>query len=158
MPSIACYNNVVKKATVNFPVYLTDEQVSGAIIKPTGESGYSTEQINPQYCLAPASAQELLKVLQAGFPQYTISVYEDFPQHMATGSPFAYNNRVPWLKIVNPGGNDDGSDQVYLANAGQFSAYFASAKQTEMDPPQYNNPETAWRNATQDIGEGLAGG
>jgi hypothetical protein len=140
------------------PVYLTDEEVSGAIIKPTGESGFSTEQINPQYCLSADSAQELVKVLQAGFPQYSISTYDEFPQHMAAGSPFAFNKRVPWIKIVNPGGKDDGSDQVYVNNAGQFCAYFASASMTQQDPPQYNNPEVAWRNVTQDIGEGLQGG
>lgn len=145
-------------APVFKPVYLTDEEVAGAIIKPTGESGFSTEQINPQYCLSAASAEELVKVLQSGFPQYSVETYEDFPQHMASGSPFAFNKRVPWLKIVNKGGNDDGSDQVYLTNAGQFSAYFASASMTQQDPPQYTNPEVAWRNVAKDIGEGLVGG
>lgn len=139
------------------PVYLTNETITEAISKATGSST-ETQEVNPQYCLTGASAKELVKILRAAFPQYTVSEHDGYPWPESTGAPEYFNLKVPWIKIVNPKGNEDGSDQVYDFNAGQFSAYFASASETEQDPPQYNNPEVAWGNVMTDISEGLVGG
>lgn len=145
-------------APVFHPVYMTNETITEPIVKPTGESGQAMQHVNPQYCLTGPSAKELVKILQTSFPQYVIAEHDGPPWEEFTGAPEYFNLDVPWITITNRSSADDGSDLVYRFNAGQFSAYFASASMTQQDPPQYTNPEVAWRNATQDIGEGLVGG
>lgn len=136
------------------PVYMTDETLAGMTVDATGTPKQSTWNVNPQYCLTDQSAGELLAILQAAYPQYRIEAFKMDPENFSPATPFHFNLEVPWIAITNPGGLQDGQDQVYRFNAGQFSDYWASASMAAQG--QYRDPDTAWRNAQQDISVGLA--
>ena len=128
---------------------MTNETLNVPRVNPvTGESLKTTSQINPQYCLTPSSAQELLAILKAGYPQYTITMSMSDPEVFDPGSPDTFNLKVPWIDI------QDGQGREYQLNAGQFAAYWASAKQVIEGQPS-NDPGVAWRDAQQDIVTGL---
>ena len=135
------------------PVYMTNETLNQIVIDATGKPVPTSWNVNPQYCLSQDSAAQLLAILQAAYPQYTITMQMMDPEKFDPASPVNFNLAVPWLVIVSKGAAKDGSDLTYPLNAGQFSAYWASASMAAQG--QYNDVDVAWRNAQQDISEGL---
>lgn len=134
------------------PVYDTDVTVTTNMEGVA--SGVSTVlPVNPQYCLNADSAKELLTVLRAGFSMYLIALVEDYPT-LNFGGWNHYSRKVPWMKMVNPGGGQNGADQVYSFNCGQFADYWASASMVAAG--QYRDLEVAWRNVQMDVSVGLS--